>query len=292
MTQTWPYTRGMVRRDEVKRDVRGGQRSAIEPLIVSAPFGNYVQPRGTTPTLGTFTAKRRGGLASRLWRILKTVRYYPRLQAWVNSIGLRNPGIDWLATRVERGTVDVSDKLVSIHGFTDDEWYLLLERMEAIRPLAMELNISCPNVGHVTWPSDLFARALATRIPVIVKVPPLNYGQMVDDAYHAGVIHFHCCNTLPSPAGGISGKPLKLVSLHCIQDLRKRPYFDDLVIIGGGGIYEPSDIDDYAHLGVKHVAIATKLFNPIYLFTDRPIRPLIQRACDLLAVRTGGPAPR
>jgi dihydroorotate dehydrogenase len=57
------------------------QPPAIRPLVVSAPFGNYVQPRGTTPTLGTFTLLRRGGVASRIWRVFLTVRYYPRLKA-------------------------------------------------------------------------------------------------------------------------------------------------------------------------------------------------------------------
>jgi len=68
----------------------------LRPLIVSAPFGNYIQPAGCTATLGTFTALRRGGVINRAWRVLLTVRYYRRMKAWVNRIGLRNPGIDWL----------------------------------------------------------------------------------------------------------------------------------------------------------------------------------------------------
>jgi dihydroorotate dehydrogenase len=124
---------------------------------------------------------------------------------------------------------------------------------------------------------------VATGVPVIVKVPPVNYDEMVERAHAAGVRLFHCCNTLPNPGGGMSGKPLKPLSLQCIQELGKRPYFAELAIIGGGGIYEPDDIDDYARLGVRHVAIATKLFNPVYLLTDKPIRPLLRRAEALLS---------
>jgi len=83
----------------------------LKPLVVSAPFGNYIQPDGCTATLGTFTAASRPG---RLWRILKTVRYYPRLRAWVNKIGLRNPGIGWVENKVAAGKLDLSDKLVSV----------------------------------------------------------------------------------------------------------------------------------------------------------------------------------
>jgi len=251
---------------------------AIRPLIISAPFGNYIQPKGTTATLGTFTALRRGGILNRVWRILLTVRYYRRMKAWVNKIGLRNPGIDWLVAKCKAGKVDVSDKLVSIHGFCDADWYTLIEKTAALKPLAIELNMSCPNVGHIAWPVDLFERAFATGVPIIVKVPPVNYDTMVEQAVAAGLRMLHCCNTLPNPGGGMSGKPLMAVALQCIQDLRKKPYWDELIIIGGGGIYEPGDVNAYADLGVKYVAVGTKLMNPKYLLSDSGIAGIKLRA--------------
>lgn len=254
---------------------------AIRPLIIGAPFGNYIQPPGCTATLGTFTAARRGGLINRAWRILLTVRYYRRMRAWVNKIGLRNPGIDWLVAKAQAGTpgrIDVADKLVSIHGFTPDDWWALLEKTAKLKPLAIEMNMSCPNVGHISWPSELFEKAVATGVPIIAKIPPVNYDTMVEQAYSAGVRMLHCCNTLPNPGGGMSGTPLKHVALQCIQDLQKKPYWDDITVIGGGGIYIPEDIDAYADLGVKHVAIATKLFNPKYIFSTSGVAPLRERA--------------
>ncbi|MEM6506655.1 MAG: hypothetical protein AAF711_14560 [Planctomycetota bacterium] len=250
----------------------------IRPLIISAPFGNYIQPGGTTPTLGTFTAARRGGVLNRVWRILLTVRYYPRMKAWVNKIGLRNPGIDWLVAKCSLGKIDVSDKLVSIHGFTADDWYTLLEKTAALKPLAIELNMSCPNVGHIAWPPALFQRAYDTGIPIVVKIPPVNYDTMVEQAYAAGLRILHCCNTLPNPGGGMSGKPLMAVALQCIQDLQRKPYFEELTIIGGGGIYDAEDVDAYAELGVKHAAVGTKVMNPKYLFSDSGIEAIKARA--------------
>lgn len=253
----------------------------LRPLIVSAPFGNYIQPAGCTATLGTFTALRRGGVINRIWRILLTVRYYPRMKAWVNRIGLRNPGIDWLVDKCKQGKVDVSDKLVSIHGFCAEDWYTLLDKTAALRPLGIELNMSCPNVGHISWPEDLFERAAALSgggVPIVVKIPPVNYDTMVEQAVAAGLRCLHCCNTLPNPGGGMSGTPLKHVALQCIQDLRRKPYWDQLTIIGGGGIYQPEDVDAYADLGVKHAAIGTKLMNPKYLLGTAGIDPIRQRA--------------
>jgi len=248
----------------------------LAPLIISAPFGNYIQPRGTTPTLGTFTALERPG---RWWRVLRTVRYYPRLGAWVNKIGLRNPGIDWLARRAGAGQVRLADKVVSVHGFTPEEWATLIEKSSSLRPLAIELNMSCPNVGHIDWPDWLFQRAVATGVRTIVKLPPVNFQQMTEHALGAGVRLFHCCNTLPVPAGGVSGKPLKPVALQCIREVREIARgTHDLTIIGGGGITTTDDIDEYIGAGALHVAIGTKVMNPKYLWSDAGIRPLIDHA--------------
>lgn len=247
----------------------------IAPVVISAPFGNYIQPAGATATLGTFTAAARPG---RVWRVLKTVRYYPRLKAWVNRIGLRNPGLPWLIQRVEAGKIDARDKLVSIHGFAADDWWQLLEGIERVRPLGVELNMSCPNVGHIDWPEALFERAVATGVPVVAKLPPVNYDDMLAQAIDAGVRCFHCCNTLPVPAGGVSGKPLKPVSLSVIRALRARPDGGTLTIIGGGGIYDPGDIDDYRAAGADHFALGTKVMNPKYLLTHGPLRALIDAA--------------
>ena len=260
---------------------------AIRPLIISAPFGNYVQPEGTTATLGTFTAARRGGVLNRAWRIVLTVRYYRKAKAWVNKIGLRNPGIDWLVAKNQSpnpGKADVKDKIVSIHGFTAEDWTVLLDKTAALKPMAIELNMSCPNVGHISWPEDLFEKAEAA-LPgaIIAKIPPVNYDMMVEQAYAAGIRTFHCCNTLPNPGGGMSGKPLMAVALQCIQDLKRKPYFDELTIIGGGGIYEADDVDAYADLGVKHAAIGTKVMNPKYLLSHSGIEAIQLRAEQRLA---------
>lgn len=256
--------------------LRGASR-----LIIAAPFGNYIQPAGFTPTLGTFTAAARGG---RLWRILKTARYYPRLGAWVNQIGLRNPGIMSLREKVDRGDIDPGDKLLSIHGFTAADWWALLNQCESIKPLGIELNVSCPNVGEISWPTELFTRALETRLPVIVKVPPVRNEAMFDAALSAGVRTFHCCNTLPVPKGGLSGKPLMPLSLKCIAELRRRDA--GVTIIGGGGVTCADDVQAYANAGADHVSVGTMVMHPKYLWTDAPLRPLIARAEQAFAGRS------
>lgn len=252
----------------------------LRPLTVSAPFGNYIQPDGCTATLGTFTVHDRPG---RPWRILKTVRYYPRLKAWVNKIGLRNPGIGYVEKQVAKGKLDLADKLVSIHGFDDAEWFTLIDKIAALRPMAVELNMSCPNVGHINWPPGLFKRAIDTGVPVVVKIPPVNYDTMVESAVQQGVRAFHACNTLPVPAGGLSGLPLKPVALQCIRELRSRDWGHDVLIIGGGGIRNVEAIDEYHDAGADTFALATYVMTPVMLLTHGRVRPLRERAEALVA---------
>lgn len=251
--------------------------TGIHPLVVSAPFGNYVGASGATSTLGTFTLHQRRG---RLLRILKTVRYSVSTKAWVNKIGLRNPGIGWLESKVQTGK-DISPSILSIHGFNDAEWYELIDRAGNLKPLAIELNLSCPNVGEISWPAELFERAVRTGVPVIAKVPPIRFQGMVEAAVSGGVRSFHCCNTLPVPQGGLSGKPLKPVSLECVRwvrQLNSHSNSTNLFIIGGGGITTPTDIDEYADAGANVFAIGTKTMNPKLFLGSGLLQPLIAHA--------------
>jgi dihydroorotate dehydrogenase len=243
----------------------------LQALTVSAPFGNYIRPEGCTATMGTFTVKDRPG---RPWRIMKTVRYYPRLKAWVNKIGLRNPGMGWVMKNAKAGKLDPTDKLISIHGFGPDDWWSLLDDIEKLQPLGVELNMSCPNVGEIAGPSDLFGRAVATGVPVVVKLPPVNYLATAESAVKQGVRWLHCCNTLPVPAGGLSGAPLKPIAINCIRELRQKDWMQGIGILGGGGIRQAGDIDEFAQAGADRFAIGTIVMNPALLFTHRRVRPL------------------
>ena len=239
----------------------------VAPLVISAPFGNYLQPVGTTPTLGTFTAARRGGRPAALGRAALTLRYYRKLDAWVNRIGLRNPGIAAMHSGPKR-SIAFSDSIVSIHGFVSEDWEVLLAEIAAQRPLAVELNISCPNVGELSWPPRLFHDALQTGVPVVVKLPPVRFHQLANDAVAGGVRWFHASNTLPVRGGGLSGAPLKPISLQVVRWLRSE-FGDTVRIIGGGGIRTSADVMEYADAGADRFAIGTAALRPSTAYSDR-----------------------
>lgn len=231
----------------------------MERLIISAPFGSYFSHEGATSTLGTFTLHNRGGLLWRLWRCALTLRYHRHLQAWTNRLGLPNPGIQSLAPGG-----DYSKRIISVYGFTREEWFLVADSVARRFPLAAELNLSCPNLNHSVFLDDAAVavdRLLSRNIPVIAKLPPVRPLDFAIPMWGCGVRTFHACNTLPVPAGGMSGKPLKQLSLWAVRTLKDR-WGNDATVIGGGGVTCEEDVRDYLSTGADHVAVGSMLLNP------------------------------
>lgn len=267
----------------------------MHPIIYSAPFGNWIGDRRyVVPTLGTFTLQYRGGLLKRLWRMARTLRYSPLLRAWVNKLGLPNPGINSILT--PKAKPQLNGAIVSLHGFSTDDWIALLDRLgsyvvtygtQGVR--ALELNMSCPNVtddpidyGRVMGRALALVQSPTTALAevkpeVIVKIPPVRWQGIVECAVQAGVSYLHCCNTLPVKRGGMSGKPLKPINLHVIQTICGRYPFERPKLIGGGGITSLADIRDYRDAGASHFAIGSALFNPLHC---RRLHRLAKRIAD------------
>jgi dihydroorotate dehydrogenase len=236
----------------------------MNKLIISAPFGNYFNVDGVTSTEGTFTHDKRAGFFKRWWRVLSTVRYNRRTQSWINKLGLPNPGFTAAAVLGHCG------KIVSIHGFNLYEWKVLIDTVETWDPLAIELNLSCPNVTKTVVNEAIeIGKYCASRdfrygkgkLKIIAKLPPIKWMDFVYPLLNNGINHFHLCNTIPTPGGGWSGKVLKPYSLWAVEEVKH--LFGGVVVIGGGGVTGTQDIDDYLNAGADHISIASILLNPL-----------------------------
>jgi dihydroorotate dehydrogenase len=232
--------------------------TSMKSLIIAAPFGNYLERPYATSTIGTFTPAPRGNTLYRWWRVVRTLRYNRRIGGWVNNLGLPNPGIFSVHA-------DQSSRIVSVLGFSSEEWVSLITECVRIRPLAVELNLSCPNVHSSPSVADVekaVGMVLSNNLKVIAKLPPVRWMDLARPLFSMGVRHFHLCNTIPTLGGGVSGKPLKQYSLWAVRDIRAA-WAEEVDIIGGGGITGEEDVMDYLASGANRVSVASMLLNPL-----------------------------
>ena len=144
---------------------------------------------------------------------------------------------------------------------------------------ALEINISCPNVkqGGIAFGQDpestrevVSAVRKTTRLPLIVKVPPLVSGieQVCLAACDAGADALSVANTYPAMAididrarpvlgalsGGLSGGAIKPVSLLLVWKVARCV---DVPVLAGGGIETARDAIEYILAGAHALQIGS-----------------------------------
>ena len=230
-------------------------------LFISPPFGNWVSLEKATSIRGSFTLEPRPGL---VFQILKTLRYSWVHGGWLNRIGLRNKGLHWALQRY--GTHEI----LSIAIMAPNEVPLIQKLLP--RNQSIELNISCPNVDHVVS-KGLSEFVNPDREWCIVKLSPLAKPGDVDALHTAGFRQFHCCNTLRTPDGALSGPSLIPYTSALVRYIHAR-YGNDSTIIAGGGVRDMSSTRNYMLAGADHISVSTLMFSPwaFMMFYARWIR--------------------
>jgi len=248
-----------------------------DPLAARRAFGDKAFtefPFAAHVTKTITTEPRQGNPAPRIWE---------HAAGLINSIGLPNKGLDrWLAEDLPE-LVDLPVPLiVNVMGFSTAELSLLVERVSAETPaVAIELNVSCPNVETGTIvgsdPHECAATVSAvrplTRLPLIVKLTPnaTDPAEVARAAESAGADSVSLINTLRGLAfdpasgkpwlgggtGGVSGPAVRNIALsqvHAVSQAVKVP------VIGMGGVTSGADADDMIRAGARLVAVGTASF--------------------------------
>lgn len=217
----------------------------MKRYLISPPFGNWIGSKYCTPVLGSFTWERRRGL---LYHTIRSLRPVPG--GWVNQIGLRNRGIRACAFFYD-------DAIYSLVGLEEDDWQRMLHHCPA--GLNVEVNLGCPNVHEYGIPFNVL-KDYCARFVVGAKLPPTG---IVDDmaamCIEAGVRYLHCCNTIPTARGGVSGRRLFQANLPIVARMAQR-YPGR--IIAGGGIYDAKSLEAYRHAGATRFSLATVWLTP------------------------------
>ena len=199
----------------------------------------------------------------------------------INAVGLPNSGINDFAEEIKYAkTVLRVPLIVSVFGYTAEEYAgVALKAVEAGAD-AVELNVSCPHVkdtGHEIGEHPKALEEVVEKVrdsvkkPVIVKLSP-NVSDIVDvakTAVRAGADALTAINTVKAMAidvetqfpvlsnikGGLSGPAIKPIALRCVYDIFEADL--KVPVFGCGGITNWKDAVEFLLAGASAVQVGT-----------------------------------
>ena len=201
---------------------------------------------------------------------------------WLNSVGLRNPGLAAFLTKDLPFLRTLGIPIVaSVAGHSVDEFCTLARWLdEADGVAAVELNVSCPNVadGLLFGADPGRTRTLVaavrgvTQRPLFVKLAPhvLDPVAAARAAVEAGADALVVTNTVPAMAvdvrtrrpklggvtGGLSGPAIRPVAVRMVWEIsRALP----VPVVGVGGICTWEHAVEFFLAGARAVGIASAL---------------------------------
>ncbi|HEX6537568.1 MAG TPA: dihydroorotate dehydrogenase [Candidatus Dormibacteraeota bacterium] len=201
----------------------------------------------------------------------------------LNSIGLQNPGVDWVcehyAPAYTRWRIPV---IVNVAGESAGDYVHCVRRLEqAPGVAAVELNISCPNIAHgLDFGRDPAAAGAlvgevrrATARHLMVKLSPnvTDIAAVARAVEDAGADSVSAVNTyvgikihratgrpvLPQGSGGLSGPAIHAQALAALCQVRAAV---SIPVVGVGGITDASSALDFLVAGAQAVQVGTANF--------------------------------
>lgn len=200
----------------------------------------------------------------------------------VNAMGLPNPGIGEFVNEIQHAKkVLAVPFVVSVFGYSAEEYVMIAKKAEVAGADALELNVSCPHVketgseigqNHEILSSVVKKVKAVVAGPVFVKLSP-NVTDIVsigEAAARAGADALTATNTVRAIAidsettrpilgnivGGLSGPAMKPIALRCVYDLYEHV---KIPIIGCGGIANWQDAVEYLLAGATAVEVGTAI---------------------------------
>jgi dihydroorotate dehydrogenase (NAD+) catalytic subunit len=202
----------------------------------------------------------------------------------LNSIGLQNPGVDAVVEKYAATWAGWKvPVIVNVAGESVSDYVEVTRRLEGLPGIAaIELNISCPNVGRGGLQFAIDADAAGevtaavrrvTDLPLLVKLSPnvADIRPIARAIADAGADALTAINTLSGIAvapsrdrpllgniyGGLSGPAIKPVALRIVYEAAQTVR---IPIVAIGGITELGDVFDFLAVGAVAVQVGTAIF--------------------------------
>jgi dihydroorotate dehydrogenase (NAD+) catalytic subunit len=216
---------------------------------------------------------------------LPTPRMAETASGMLNAIGLQNPGIDaWLTRDLPYLQSRGAATIVSIAGKSVDEFREVARKLRrAGGVLALEVNLSCPNVEHrgLVFATDPDQAAEVVQgvvreadVPVLAKLTSdvTDVVEVASAVVDAGADGLTLINTvlgmsidadtgrprLSNTYGGLSGPAIKPIALRNVHQVATA--LPDVPIVGCGGARTATDVIEFVRAGASAVQIGTATF--------------------------------
>ncbi|MFM8955272.1 MAG: dihydroorotate dehydrogenase [Actinomycetota bacterium] len=268
-----------------RKPISLGKIELDQPLMTAsgtagygAEFADYLPLR----SLGAVVTK---SVAHFEWPGNRAPRLQPTTAGMLNSVGLQGSGVDQFIDHDLPALERVGAKIVpSVWGHSVDDYRLVTARLAEVadRIAAIEVNLSCPNLGgdHTMFAHDAELAAQIIEqcekfgVPLWAKLSP-NTDRLVEIARRvtsAGSQALTLINTvfgmaidtntgrpsLGNGRGGLSGPAIRPIAVRCIYDVRAA--LPEAKIIGVGGVVDAESAFELMMAGADAVQVGTATF--------------------------------
>jgi dihydroorotate dehydrogenase (NAD+) catalytic subunit len=222
-------------------------------------------------------------LSAEPWAGNPAPRVHQAAGGMLNSVGLQNPGVaKWREEELPALIAAGAHVVASIWGFTVQDYERAAELLRDAPVVAVEINVSCPNVedrrrmfAHSpSATADAVGAAAACGKPRWAKLSPnvTDLTEIGAAALAAGAETLTLTNTLMGLAidpvtrqprlggggGGLSGPALHPVAVRAVAECREA--FPGSGIVGVGGVMSGEDAAEFLVAGADAVQVGTATF--------------------------------
>lgn len=216
------------------------------------------------------------------------VRIVETPSGMLNAIGIENPGADgFIKDKLPAFDAIGVPLIISVLGHTPDEFMKIIEKFNAVKyknVVALELNLSCPNLGHKTLvaqdpkATEALIKKLKkiSRFPLFAKLSPnvTDITVIAKAAQNGGIDAISMINTftgmvidvhtrrskLGNFTGGLSGPAIRPLAVNMVHQVYRQV---DVPIVAMGGVMNADDALQFMIAGATMVAVGTANFiNP------------------------------
>ncbi len=224
--------------------------------------------------------------------IPRVVRYS---SGFINSVGLTNPGL-------KQGKKQIDDfmaktkipVIISVFAEKVSDFVLLVKELSKLKPLAIELNLSCPNVRDeldimistredITYTVTKAVKKAVRNVPIICKLSPnvSDIGGIAKSCEDAGADAISAINTvaagmvidiktakptLGAKFGGLSGPGIKPISIAKVYEIYKAV---KIPVLGLGGISTSDEVIEMMMAGAFLVGVGSAVYLDGYKVFDK-----------------------